>query len=105
MDAGSGQVHDGPLHVQIHGRVQGVGFRESMIYEAMRLDARGWVRNRIDGTVEAVFDGSADTRAKLLAWTRHGPDGAHVSRVDVRPANDVEMATIGAHFTRLPTAR
>jgi len=99
------EYHDGPLRVLIHGRVQGVGFRESMIYEAMRLGARGWVRNRTDTTVEAVFDGNPTARASLLAWARRGPDGARVTEVEVRAANAAEIASIGAQFTRLPTAR
>ena len=96
---------EGPLHVLIRGRVQGVGFRESMIFEAMRLGARGWVRNRTDGNVEAVFDGSPAARASLLAWARRGPEGAHVTEVEVRAANAAEITSIGAQFMRLPTAR
>jgi len=96
---------DGPLHLLIHGRVQGVGFRESMIYEAMRLGARGWVRNRADGAVEAVFDAPPAARAALFAWAQRGPDVARVTRVDTRAASAAEIASIGTEFTRLPSAR
>ncbi len=51
-----------PRHLLIHGRVQGVGFRESMRIEAARLGVTGWVRNRRDGTVEAVVDGHDESR-------------------------------------------
>lgn len=67
----------------IRGRVQGVGFRESMRWEAERLDVSGWVRNRRDGTVEAVVDGEADAVAAILAWARRGPAAAHVAEVIV----------------------
>src|SRR5205823_5645110 len=105
MSSASRDEQGGPLRLLIHGRVQGVGFRESMIFEAMRLGVRGWVRNRTDGTVEAVFDGQTPARTALLAWARRGPAGALVTHVDVRSANTAEIATIGAEFVRLGTAR
>ena len=70
-------------HLIIHGRVQGVGFRESMRWEAERLGVTGWVRNRRDGTVEAVLDGAADAVDAILAWARRGPRGASVTGVEV----------------------
>jgi acylphosphatase len=94
----------GAQHLSIHGLVQGVGFRESMCWEAQRLGARGWVRNRLDGTVEAVIDGPPAAREALAAWARRGPRAARVTRVDVRPATAAEIALIGAGFERLPTA-
>jgi acylphosphatase len=96
---------DGPAHLLIHGRVQGVGFRESMVFEAERLGARGWVRNRGDGTVEAVCDGPPSARAALAAWAHRGPSAARVTRVEVRAATASEIASIGARFVRAPTAR
>lgn len=101
----SAPPQDGPLRLLIHGRVQGVNFRESMIDEATRLGVRGWVRNRLDGTVEAVIDGAPKARAALAVWAQHGPDVAHVTRVETRAANAAEIASIGAGFGRLPTAR
>jgi acylphosphatase len=70
-------------HLTIRGRVQGVGFRESMRWEADRLGATGWVRNRRDGTVEAVVDGSADAVAAIVAWAHRGPSAAHIEEVIV----------------------
>lgn len=98
-------IPDGPLRLLIHGRVQGVNFRDSMIDEATRLGVRGWVRNRLDGTVEALFDGAPTARAALAAWAQHGPDAARVTRVETRAASTAEIASIGSGFGRLPTAR
>ncbi len=70
-------------HLKISGRVQGVGFRYSMSEEAERLGVTGWVRNRRDGTVEAVIDGAPDAVEVVLAWARRGPRGAHVTEVRV----------------------
>jgi acylphosphatase len=67
------------------GRVQGVGFRQSMHRKATSLDVRGWVRNRADGNVEAVVQGAPEAVAALMAWARHGPRTAAVQRVDVEP--------------------
>lgn len=73
------------LHLVIHGRVQGVFFRDSMRREAQRLGISGWVRNRSDGTVEAaVQGGSADVDA-IVCWARRGPDRAQVERVEIEP--------------------
>jgi acylphosphatase len=60
------------------GRVQGVGFRYSAIHEARRLGIRGTVSNQPDGSVEVVAEGEADRLARLAAWLRTGPPGAHV---------------------------
>ena len=65
----------------ISGRVQGVGFRYAMAEEAERLGVTGWVRNRRDGTVEAVIDG--DAADALLAWARRGPPAARVIEVEI----------------------
>jgi acylphosphatase len=70
-------------HLVISGRVQGVGFRYSMSDEAERLGVTGWVRNRRDGTVEAVIDGAPDAVEGILAWARRGPRGASVTEVEV----------------------
>jgi acylphosphatase len=70
-------------HLVVHGSVQGVGYRWSLAREARRLGARGWVRNRADGTVEAVVEGTPDVVEALVGWCRSGPAGAEVSSVDV----------------------
>jgi acylphosphatase len=70
-------------HLRISGRVQGVGFRYSMSEEAGRLGVTGWVRNRRDGTLEAVLDGATDAVDAILAWARRGPRGASVTHVEV----------------------
>jgi acylphosphatase len=66
-------------HLTIHGRVHGVGYRASMIDEARRLGVTGWVRNRRDGTVEAVVDGDAGAVEAIVAWARRGPRGSVVT--------------------------
>jgi acylphosphatase len=70
-------------HVVVHGRVQGVFFRDSTRRLALELGVGGWVRNRPDGTVEAVFEGDPDAVAKMLEFCNTGPRGAAVSHVDV----------------------
>jgi len=67
----------------IHGRVQGVWFRESMRQEAARLNVTGWVRNRADGSVEAAVEGSTYAVEAIIRWARRGPESAEVAKVDV----------------------
>jgi len=68
--------------LRIEGRVQGVWFRESMRREAQALGVTGWVRNRLDGSVEAVVQGSPGAVAAIAAWARRGPDHAEVRRLE-----------------------
>jgi len=82
-------------HLLIAGRVQGVGFRYSMAEEAERLGVTGWVRNRRDGTVEAVVDGDPQRLEAILAWARRGPRGARVT--------DVRISEIAGSFERFET--
>ena len=72
--------------LRIHGRVQGVFFRESMRIEAERLGVAGWVCNRRDGTVEAVVHGTAQAVERITQWARRGPADAEVTAVDVEIA-------------------
>ena len=69
--------------VVVHGRVHGVGFRASCARRAIELGLAGEVRNRADGTVEAVFEGERAAVEALVAWCRAGPPMARVTGVDV----------------------
>jgi acylphosphatase len=73
-------------HLRIHGQVQGVGFRWSLAREAQRLGVTGWVRNRRDGSVEALISGSESEIDLLVAWAHRGPAPAQVVQVEVRDA-------------------
>jgi len=69
----------------IEGRVQGVWFRDSTRREARSLGVTGWVKNRPDGTVEALIEGPETPVRKLVSWCHHGPSAARVSRVHEHP--------------------
>ena len=73
------------LRLLIHGRVQGVSFRESMRRQAQNLAIAGWVRNRHDGTVEALVHGESADVDSIVRWAKHGPDFAYVERVEIEP--------------------
>ena len=73
--------------VVVHGRVQGVFFRDTVRRHAVSEGVAGWVRNRPDGTVEAVFEGAPDAVEALVAICHEGPRGARVDRVDVAEDN------------------
>ena len=66
----------------VHGRVQGVFFRDTTRREADRLGVAGWARNRPDGTVEAVFEGDDDAVGRMLDFVRSGPRKADVDHVE-----------------------
>lgn len=69
--------------VIVSGLVQGVWFRDSCQREARRLGVHGWVRNRSDGRVEAVFEGDADDVLTMANWMQHGPPRAQVTAIEV----------------------
>jgi acylphosphatase len=71
------------VRVTISGHVQGVFFRTSCARLARDLDVAGWIRNRPDGDVEALFEGPDDAVDRLVAWCHEGPAQARVERVDV----------------------
>jgi acylphosphatase len=70
-------------YLVISGRVQGVGFRFYMERKARELGITGWVRNRRDGSVESVVQGSAHAVEAMIAWARQGPPSAVVAEVKV----------------------
>jgi 3-oxoadipate enol-lactonase len=89
-------------HLFVSGRVQDVGFRQSMQRRAQELGVSGWVRNRRDGRVEALVVGTRAKVDELLAWARQGPPMAKVT--DVRTArNDLKAAATDGSFEILPT--
>jgi acylphosphatase len=71
--------------INVTGRVQGVGYRDALRREARRLGVTGWVRNRGDGSVEAVVQGSPQAVEAIIAWTQRGPPGARVAAVQSAP--------------------
>lgn len=85
-------------HLQITGRVQGVGFRYYMQRRAQELGITGWVRNRRDGSVEALIQGTAEAVETLTSWARRGPQSAVVSSVKI-----AEGGGEYSEFVMLPT--
>lgn len=89
-------------HFSITGVVQGVGYRAGFAAEAQRLGLVGWVRNRRDGSVEAVVCGNADTLDQLTEWAWQGPRAAQVRAARVLDIDDGN-ADCGADFEIRPT--
>ena len=93
-------------HVIVHGRVQGVGFRAFVEKAANEHDLEGWVRNRRDGSVEAVLAGRPDVVETVIAALRIGPRAARVEAADVEDGSStmLEQRPRNTRFTVLPTA-
>ena len=91
--------------VTIRGRVQGVGYRYWLEHQAVAHDLEGWVRNRRDGSVEALFAGPEDVVSNMVASCRRGPSSARVAAVDQRPgdADALNLRRPGERFSVLPT--
>lgn len=89
-------------HLSIHGRVQGVGYRWSLCAEAQRLGLAGWVRNRRDGSVEALVAGPPEAVDALTLWAERGPSMARVERVVSNPGNAAEV-DVGGGFAQIAT--
>ena len=87
----------------ISGRVQGVGFRWSLHAEAKARELDGWVRNRRDGTVEALISGAPDAVEALTAWAFQGPPSARVDRVLFNDEPNPEYGETQAGFKQRPT--
>ena len=85
----------------ITGRVQGVGYRDWAVATGQRLGLGGWVRNRTDGSVEALVVGDDEAVGRMIEACRRGPTLARVDAVDVEP---VDLDVLPSGFTRLPTA-
>jgi acylphosphatase len=98
-------MSDTILHVTISGRVQGVGYRAWVEHEARARGLDGWVRNRRDGSVEALFAGSADVVADMVASCRRGPISARVNAVAQQSAGADALALrhSGEKFSVLST--
>jgi len=92
-------------HVTIRGRVQGVGYRYFVEREAQLRDLEGWVRNRRDGSVEAVFSGSEEAVTAMIAACRRGPSSARVEALRDEAANPdlLKLREAGERFSVLPT--
>ena len=91
-------------HVVVRGRVQGVGYRAFVEDEAMQRRLRGWVRNRRDGSVEAVFAGSRTVVEAMIEACRHGPASALVRALDQRKGTETDLSeTARGGFEVLPT--
>src|SRR6202046_3567031 len=90
--------------VLIRGRVQGVGYRAWVNHQARRRGLQGWVRNRRDGSVEAVFEGTEDTVANMIASCRNGPPSGRVDDVaeGTGHVDGVGLRRGGGAFSGLP---
>ncbi len=95
---------DRTIRAFVHGRVQKVGYRAWVNAHAQALGLRGFVRNRLDGSVEAVFAGDPDRVAQMAESLLRGPPKAQVSGVRITDENESALEeTFGAHFVVLPT--
>ena len=93
------------VHIVVHGRVQGVGYRAFVAREAGRHCLEGWVRNCRDGTVEALFKGEAEVIGDMIAACKRGPDSARVDAINQRAGVDADLRARvpGEDFSLLPT--
>jgi acylphosphatase len=92
-------------HIVVRGQVQGVGYRAFVEHEAHRHGLHGWVRNRRDGSVEAVFAGPRDAVEAMIEACRRGPNSARISALDHREGTEADLRerAEGDIFSVLPT--
>ncbi len=94
------------VRVLLYGRVQGVFFRDWTVQNASRLGLDGWVRNRSDGTVEALFVGPDDLVDKMIKLAHVGPPSAKVSEIEctkaigITPKGFVQKPSVNVHESR-----
>ena len=93
-------------NIVVRGRVQGVGFRAFVEHEALKRGIEGWVRNRRDGSVEAVLAGAQEIVDAMIEACRRGPSGGRVDALDQREGTDTELKlrAPGDLFSVLATA-
>jgi acylphosphatase len=98
-------MHGAIRQVTIRGRVQGVGYRAFVAHQATAHHLEGWVRNRRDGSVEALFAGPKAIVADMIEQCRRGPAYARVETVDQEPAGSdaLNLRRAGERFSVLPT--
>jgi len=85
-------------NLRLSGRVQGVFFRESMCREAAKLGVNGWVRNRRDGSLDAMLQGEVAQVEALITWAKRGPAAAQVESMEISEGNGEFSG-----FEKLPT--
>jgi len=91
------------VHLRIRGRVQGVGYRAWLVNTAIRYGLRGWVRNRVDGSVEAMLHGPTAACRAVVALAHRGPPSAEVTSVS-EADDSTAVADMPAGFEARPTA-
>jgi len=94
------------IHVILRGQVQGVGFRAFVEHQALSRGIGGWVRNRRDGTVEAVFAGDPASVEAMIAVCKNGPRGSRVDDIEQRDAVEDDLLALRRQaeiFSCLPT--
>ena len=98
-------MNDAIRQVTIAGRVQGVGYRAWVDDQARKHNLEGWVRNRRDGGVEALFAGPEEVVSEMIAACRHGPSSARVDSVREEGASSdaLNLRYAGERFSVLPT--
>jgi acylphosphatase len=91
--------------VRVSGRVQGIGYRQACVDRARELGVTGWVRNRMDDSVEAMLQGSPEQLARMCSWLRDGMPAARVDELEVTPMPLLLSLPLNRFddFVRLPT--